>query len=104
MSVKVLRKEGEVDVSVVLYGRPQCDAAGAMGFLSVNRTRTAHLPRFGGATCLCSAARPSSPRRGRVAPWRERLFAAMARNARGPPGDFNVPSGRLIELGTKIEI
>ena len=36
--------------------------------------------------------------------WRERLFATMARNAR-TAGDYpNVPSGRIIELGTKVEI
>jgi KUP system potassium uptake protein len=39
-----------------------------------------------------------------MARWRERLFAAMTRNARTAGDYFNIPSGRVIELGTKIEI
>jgi KUP system potassium uptake protein len=39
-----------------------------------------------------------------MAPWRERLFAAMARNARTAGDYFNIPSTQVIELGTKIEI
>jgi KUP system potassium uptake protein len=44
-----------------------------------------------------------TPERG-MALWRERLFAAMARNARTSGDYFNIPTGRTIELGTKIEI
>jgi KUP system potassium uptake protein len=40
----------------------------------------------------------------RHALWRERLFAAMARNARTAADYFNIPSGQVIELGTKLEI
>jgi KUP system potassium uptake protein len=39
-----------------------------------------------------------------MALWRERLFAAMARNARTAGEYFYIPSGQVIELGTKIEI
>ena len=39
-----------------------------------------------------------------MALWRERLFATMARNARTAGDYFNIPPGRVIELGTKIEI
>ena len=39
-----------------------------------------------------------------MALWRERLFAAMARNARTAGDYFNIPAGQVIELGTKIEI
>jgi len=39
-----------------------------------------------------------------MAMWRERMFAAMARNARTAGDYFNIPSDRVIELGTKIEI
>src|SRR5436190_6740643 len=39
-----------------------------------------------------------------MAMWRERLFAAMARNARTAGDYFNIPSAQVIELGTKIEI
>ena len=44
-----------------------------------------------------------TPQKG-MALWRERLFAAMARNARTAGDYFNIPPGRVIELGTKIEI
>jgi KUP system potassium uptake protein len=39
-----------------------------------------------------------------MAPWRERLFAFMARNARTAGDYFNIPSNQVIELGTKVEI
>jgi KUP system potassium uptake protein len=39
-----------------------------------------------------------------MSPWRERLFAAMARNAGAAVEYFNIPSNRVIELGTQVEI
>jgi len=36
--------------------------------------------------------------------WRERLFAAMSRNAREAADYFRVPRNRVIELGTQVEI
>ena len=36
--------------------------------------------------------------------WRERLFAAMARNAGNITDFFNIPTNRVIELGTRVEI
>ena len=39
-----------------------------------------------------------------MALWRERLFSAMARNAGSPVDYFNLPTNRVIELGTQIEI
>ncbi|HKE40027.1 MAG TPA: potassium transporter Kup [Casimicrobiaceae bacterium] len=39
-----------------------------------------------------------------MALWRERLFAAMARNARTAGDYFNIPSAQVVELGAKIEI
>ena len=39
-----------------------------------------------------------------MALWRERLFSAMARNAGSPVEYFNLPTNRVIELGTQIEI
>jgi KUP system potassium uptake protein len=41
---------------------------------------------------------------GGLALWRERLFAAMARNASSVVEYFNIPTNRVIELGTQIEI
>ena len=45
-------------------------------------------------------------RRGsaRMARWRERMFAAMARNAGSVTDYFNIPTNRVIELGTQVEI
>jgi KUP system potassium uptake protein len=39
-----------------------------------------------------------------MARWRERLFATMARNAGTVTDYFNIPTNRVIELGTRIEI
>jgi len=39
-----------------------------------------------------------------MALWRERMFAAMARNATNVTDYFNIPTNRVIELGTKVEI
>ncbi len=36
--------------------------------------------------------------------WREKLFAAMARNAGNAADYFKLPANRVIELGTKVEI
>jgi len=41
---------------------------------------------------------------GGMALWRERLFAAMARNAGNVSSYFNIPANRVIELGTRVEI
>jgi KUP system potassium uptake protein len=41
---------------------------------------------------------------GGMALWRERLFAAIARNAGSAVDYFNLPTNRVIELGTQIEI
>jgi KUP system potassium uptake protein len=40
---------------------------------------------------------------GGMAEWRERLFAAMARNAGNVSAYFNIPDNRVIELGTRIQ-
>jgi KUP system potassium uptake protein len=39
-----------------------------------------------------------------MARWRDRMFAAMARNAGNITDFFNIPTNRVIELGTRIEI
>jgi KUP system potassium uptake protein len=39
-----------------------------------------------------------------VASWRDRLFAAMARNAGNITDYFNIPTNRVVELGTRVEI
>ena len=34
----------------------------------------------------------------------ERMFAAMARNAGNVTDYFNIPTNRVVELGTRVEI
>ena len=41
---------------------------------------------------------------GGMALWRERIFAAMARNAGNVTDYFNIPTNRVIELGTRVLI
>ena len=36
--------------------------------------------------------------------WRDRLFAAMARNAGDATDFFNIPTNRVVELGTRVEL
>ncbi|WP_347304460.1 potassium transporter Kup [Croceibacterium sp. TMG7-5b_MA50] len=47
---------------------------------------------------LLSAERPG------MAIWRERLFAWMMRNAATPMQFFNLPTNRVVELGSQVEI
>jgi len=39
-----------------------------------------------------------------MAQWRERIFAALARNAGSAADFFHLPANRVIELGTRVEI
>ena len=39
-----------------------------------------------------------------MALWRDRVFAAMARNSGSTSDFFNIPTNRVVELGTRIEI
>jgi len=41
---------------------------------------------------------------GGMALWRERMFAAMARNSGNVADYFNIPENRAIELGTRVQI
>ena len=36
--------------------------------------------------------------------WRDRVFAAMARNAGNVTDYFNIPTNRVIELGSRVQI
>lgn len=45
----------------------------------------------------------STPGSG-MATWREHLFVAMSRNARGAADYYQIPTNRVIELGTQVEI
>lgn len=45
----------------------------------------------------------SAPGAG-MSPWREHLFVAMSRNARAAADYYQIPTNRVIELGTQVEI
>jgi KUP system potassium uptake protein len=45
----------------------------------------------------------STPGSG-MATWREHLFVTMSRNARGAADYYQIPTNRVIELGTQVEI
>jgi len=45
----------------------------------------------------------ANPTRG-MALWREHIFVTMSRHARGAADYYQIPSNRVIELGTKVEI
>ncbi|WP_373989856.1 potassium transporter Kup [Duganella sp. BuS-21] len=45
----------------------------------------------------------SAPGSG-MSTWREHLFVAMSRNARGAADYYQIPPNRVIELGTQVEI
>jgi KUP system potassium uptake protein len=47
---------------------------------------------------------PSAGGLSRMWRWRERMFAAMARNAGNVTDYFNIPTNRVIELGTRVQI
>ena len=45
-----------------------------------------------------------SLRAERLALWRDKLFAAMARNAGDVTDFFNIPTNRVVELGTRVQL
>ena len=47
---------------------------------------------------------PSVTAKNALERWRDRLFTAMARNAGSVTDFFNIPTNRVVELGTRIEI
>ena len=53
---------------------------------------------FLGRETLLATARPG------MAIWRERLFAAMSRNAGDVAEFFRLPANAVVELGTRVQI
>ena len=45
---------------------------------------------------------PTGP--SRMSSWRKKLFILMMRNAQAATAFFKIPPGRVVELGTQIEI
>lgn len=61
------------------------------------------IPHFQTSYFLSRESIVATPGSG-MAPWRERLFAAMTRNAGGVVEFFRLPDNAVIELGTRIQI
>lgn len=57
-----------------------------------------HTTFFLGREALIVTKRPG------MAVWREKIFAAMSRNARGATSFFGLPPNRVVEFGTQVEI
>jgi len=57
-----------------------------------------HTSFFLSRQTLLSAERPGMP------VWREKLFAWMLRNSASPMEFFNLPTNRVVELGSQLEI
>ena len=47
---------------------------------------------------------PSDEPKSTLARWRDRVFAAMARNAGSVTDYFNIPPNRVVELGTRVAL
>ncbi|HOX90633.1 MAG TPA: potassium transporter Kup [Burkholderiaceae bacterium] len=62
-----------------------------------------HIPVFETTYFLSRETVVPTPGEG-MANWRERLFAAMSRNASGVVEFFRLPSNAVVELGTRIQI
>jgi KUP system potassium uptake protein len=62
-----------------------------------------HVPPFETSYFLSRETVVSTPGTG-MAGWRERLFAAMSRNARGAAEYFRLPDNTVVELGTRVQI
>jgi len=63
------------------------------------------LAKFGGDVSyfLGRESLVSTPKRG-MAPWREKLFAWMSRNAQPATAFFGLPPDRVVELGVQVEL
>jgi KUP system potassium uptake protein len=78
----------ETDVPAALKAFPQCGAPFEMMQTSFFLSRQT----------LLAADKPG------MAVWRERLFAWMMRNAATPMEFFRLPTNRVVELGSQVEI
>jgi KUP system potassium uptake protein len=62
-----------------------------------------HIPEFETSYFLSRETVVSTPGSG-MAQWREKLFAAMSRNAGGVVEFFHLPDNAVVELGTRVQI
>ena len=79
------------------------DAADVPAALESARHQGLDVPPFE-STYFLSHERVIPGPGGDMAEWRERLFAAMSRNAGSPVDFFRLPANAVVELGTRIQI
>jgi KUP system potassium uptake protein len=78
----------EVDIPAMLKVCDECDGP----------LQAANVSYFLSRQTLIPSARPG------MAIWREKLFAWMVRNAESPMSFFKLPTNRVVELGSQLEI
>jgi KUP system potassium uptake protein len=80
------------------------DRPDVMQALELCRAHDLGFPLLETSFFLSREALIPSVRVAGMALWRDRLFATMARNASSAVEYFNLPTNRVIEIGTQIEI
>jgi KUP system potassium uptake protein len=71
--------------------------------LALTDSHGLHIPVFETSYFLSRETVVPTPGGG-MANWRERLFAAMSRNASGVVDFFRLPSNAVVELGTRVRV
>ncbi|MCE2657063.1 MAG: KUP/HAK/KT family potassium transporter, partial [Rubrivivax sp.] len=71
--------------------------------LELTQSHGLHIPVFETSYFLSREAVVPKPGGG-VGAWRDRVFAAMSRNAGGVVEYFRLPSNAVVELGTRVQI
>ena len=71
--------------------------------LALTDSHGLHIPTFE-TTYFLSRENVVPTPDGGMADWRERLFAAMSRNAIGADEFFRLPGNAVVELGTRVQI
>jgi KUP system potassium uptake protein len=71
--------------------------------LTLTQQQGLHIPVFETTYFLSRETVVPTPGEG-MNNWRERLFAAMSRNAGGVVEFFKLPSNAVVELGTRVQI
>jgi KUP system potassium uptake protein len=71
--------------------------------LELTRSHGLHVPVFETTFFLSRESVVPAPGWG-LSSWRQRLFAALSRNASGVVEFFRLPANAVVELGTRVRI
>jgi K+ transporter len=72
-------------------------------FTRHHAAQIAGTPRIVGAVAILGRSIVVPTLGGGMAFWREKLFASMHRNAAAAADFLNLPTNRVVELGSKVE-